>query len=579
MTLFSGRGWLTGCLVLASIWSMNLSAQQSYGDFKYPLSSFGAPLAIQPPALSGSFGELRSNHFHSGLDFRTNQATGYPVYATADGYVSRLRVQNSGFGLALYIDHPNGFTSVYAHLSRFNPVLAKAVKDKQYKNKSYELDEFPQSGEFPVKKGDIIAYSGNTGSSGGPHLHFEIRDTKTEHTINPQRLGIQIPDQIPPVIQSLYVYRLNEKPFNEVTPKQYFQVVGGNGKFQLNKVNTIHLSGEVGFGIVVNDRHNGLSGNNGVYSIELKVDGNVVYHSQVERFSFDHSRAINSHVDFPALIQQKRSIQKSFVDPGNPLKIYPQLLHQGRLRFDDQQTHEVQYLISDAAGNQSSLRFFVKSDPKAVIPTPALPPGITFPFSQQNEFSNEEVKVILPKGTLYEELNFIYKKLAKPAVGAFSGMHQIHHSLIPLHKGFELWIKADSSLSKYQDKSLIVNSSRISQGGYYDQGYVKATPRSFGNFYIAIDTIPPQITPLNISEGKNMKDVSKINFRISDQLSGIKSFNGYLNGQWILMEFDAKTATLWHQFDERTPPGKNVFELVVTDMKDNVRKYQATFYR
>src|SRR5690606_31893259 len=211
----------------------------------------------------------------------------------ADGYISRLRVQNSGFGLALYINHPNGYTTVYGHLSRFNPKIAQIVKDIQYKKFSYQIDEFPSPDFIPVRKGEVIAYTGNTGSSGGPHLHFEIRDTKTEATINPQLLGISIPDNIPPIIRAMYVYRLNGKPFNEFTPKQYFQVAGGNGTYRLNQVNTIHLNGEVGFGIVVNDRHNGASGNNGVYSIELEVGGVTVYTSALERFTFDNSKAIN----------------------------------------------------------------------------------------------------------------------------------------------------------------------------------------------------------------------------------------------------------------------------------------------
>ncbi|RZK87759.1 MAG: M23 family metallopeptidase, partial [Pedobacter sp.] len=266
------RNYITYVSLVLSVFITNhLTAQQTYSNHTYPLTEFRSPLDIEPPALAGSFGELRSNHFHSGIDFRTNQRIGYPVYAPADGFISRLRVQNSGFGLALYISHPNGYTTVYGHLSRFNPKISQIVKNIQYKKTSYEIDEFPSADLIPVRKGEVIAYTGNTGSSGGPHLHFEIRDSKTEATINPQLLGISIPDNIPPTIGAMYVYRLNGKPFNEFTPKQYFQVAGGKGNYKLNQVSTINLSGEVGFGIVVNDRHNGASGNNGAYSIELAI--------------------------------------------------------------------------------------------------------------------------------------------------------------------------------------------------------------------------------------------------------------------------------------------------------------------
>ncbi|WAC40767.1 M23 family metallopeptidase [Pedobacter sp. SL55] len=574
------RNYITYVSLILSVFSSNqLIAQQTYSNHIYPLTNFSSPLDIEPPALAGSFGELRSNHFHSGIDFRTNQRIGYPVYAPADGFISRLRVQNSGFGLALYINHPNGYTTVYGHLSRFNPKIAQIVKNIQYKKTSYEIDEFPSPDLIPVRKGEVIAYTGNTGSSGGPHLHFEIRDSKTEATINPQLLGISIPDNIPPVIHAMYVYRLNGKPFNEFTPKQYFQVAGSKGNYKLNQVSTINLNGEVGFGIVVNDRHNGASGNNGAYAIELAVDGNIVYTSALERFTFDNSKAINSHIDYPTYLRTKQSIQKSFVDPGNPLNIYFNLVNSGRVTFNDGKTHSVKYTISDARGNKSTLAFNVLADAKANINTPELPLGTSFAYNKQNEFSQDDVKVILPKGTLYNDLNFIYKKTAKPQQNAFSEIHHIHNNFTPLHTGFELWIKADSTITKHQSKALIVNSNRSSQGGYFENGWVKTKPRTFGSFFIAIDTIAPNIVPLNIANGKNMAGISKMSFRISDGLSGIKSFNGYIDGKWVLMEFDAKTANLWHTFDERTSTGKHTFELLVIDMKENTKRYAIEFYR
>ena len=554
-------------------------AQQIFSNNKYPLVDFRSPLDIVPPALAGSFGELRPNHFHSGMDYRTNQREGYPVYAIADGYVSRLRVQNSGFGLALYINHPNGYTSVYGHLQRFNPKIATQVKTIQYQKKSYEIDEFPNSIQIPVRKGEVIAYTGNTGSSGGPHLHFEVRDTKTEATINPQLFGFEIPDNIPPVIYSMYVYRLNKKSFNEFTPKQYFQVIGGAGNYKLNKVNTINLSGEVGFGIIATDKHNGASGTNGVYSIELELDGKTVFTSSLEKFKFENSKAINSHIDYPTFINTRKSIQKSFLDPGNPLTIYSNLVNNGRIDFSDGKLHELKYIITDSKGNKSILPFNVQADSKSTINTPEQNPGTLYSYANQNEFNNGEVKVIFPKGTLYNDLNFHYKTLPKPARNAYSAVHQIQNSLTPLHTGFEIWIKADSSLTKYKEKALIVNTGRSSQGGYFENGYVKAKPRNFGAFFIAIDTLPPTLTPINISDGKNMAGISKMCFKLRDNLSGIKSFNGFIDGKWILMEFDTKSASLWHTFDDRTSPGKHTLEVIVTDMKDNNRNYSITFYK
>lgn len=551
-----------------------LHAQQIFSNNKYPITDFRQPLDITPPALAGSFGEIRGNHFHSGVDFRTNQREGYPVYAVADGYISRLRVQNSGFGQALYINHPNGFTTVYGHLQRFAPKIATVVKNLEYEKKSFEMDEFPDATLIPVHKGEVIAWSGNRGSSGGPHLHFEIRDTKTEETINPQFFGIIIPDNIAPVIHGLYVYRLNGKTFNEFTPKQAIGITGANGNYKA--VAPISLTGEVGFGVVTTDRHNGASGINGVYSIQLEMDGKMIYTSALERFAFENSKAINSHIDYPTYLNTKRSIQKSFVDPGNPLKIYSGLVNSGKINFNDGVTHQLRYIITDSKGNSSILPFTVNAG-TAPITAPIIPSGLIYPYNKVNEFNTEDIKVVFPKGTLYNDLNFVYKKLPKPVGNAWSAIHQIHNRYTPLHIGFDLWIKADQLPENLRSKALIVNSNGSTQGGSYDNGFVKATPRNFGSFYIAIDTIAPRISPINIAEGKSMAGLSKMIFKISDNLSGIKSFNGYLDGKWILMEFDAKTATLWHSFDERTTSGKHSLELVVTDMKENTRRYTIHF--
>ncbi|WP_158796823.1 M23 family metallopeptidase [Pedobacter sp. L105] len=565
-------------LFLFSAFTLSCEAQQIFSGNKYPLVDFRQPLDIEPPALAGSFGELRPNHFHSGMDFRTNQREGYPVYATADGYVSRLRVQNSGFGQAIYLNHPNGFTSVYGHISRFAPKIAAAVKALQYEKKTFELDEFPAADAFPVHKGDIIAYSGNRGSSGGPHLHFEIRDTKTENTINPQLFGIQVPDDIPPIIYSLYVYKLNKKPFNEYTPKQYFQVAGAAGKFHLMHPGVINVSGEVGFGIITTDRHNGHSGIIGIYSIELAADTKTIYTSSLERFAFENSIAVNSHIDYPTFKNSRISIQKSFVDPGNPLQIYSNLVNNGRIEFDDQQVHTLNYIVTDARGNKSTLSFTVHSDGKTPV-TPDQPAGVPFSYNKDNTFAADGVKVVVPKGTLYNDLNLIYKVKPKPARGAYSSIYQIHNNLTPLHKGFDLWIKPDASLGSLTGKAVIVSAGGSSQGGIVDDGYIKASPRNFGSFYIAVDTVAPSITPLNIASGKNMAGIAKMMFKLHDNLSGIKSFNGYIDGNWVLMEFDTKTSTLWHSFDERTATGKHQLKLVVEDMKENVRTYSITFYK
>ncbi|MGY3052855.1 hypothetical protein ACVWYG_001051 [Pedobacter sp. UYEF25] len=481
--------------------STRLSAQQIFSGNSYPLTYFGQPLAITPPALAGSFGELRPNHFHSGIDFRTNQREGYPVYAVADGYISRLRVQNSGFGQALYINHPNGYTSVYGHLQRFSPKIAAIVKDLQYQAKTFELDNYPNETLIPVRKGEIIAYSGNRGSSGGPHLHFEIRDSKTEETINPQFFGIVIPDNIPPVIHGIYVYQLNGRSFDEHILKQSIPISGSAGNYVVTA--PLSLSGEVGFGIVSTDRHNGKSGTNGVYSIQLQVDGKTVFTSALERFAFENSRAVNAHIDYPSFLKSNVKIQKSFIEPGNPLKIYSNLVDGGRIIFADGKMHQLKYIVTDATGNESVVKFSVKASKDNYIPT-AAQEGLVFRYNQENKMANDDLEVTFPQGTLYSDLKFDFKKLPKLTSKAFSNVYQVCNKFIPLHIGFRFAIKADELPENFQSKAVIVSTSGASQGGSFENGYVSATLKTFGSFYISVDTLAPTIVPLNISAGKNM---------------------------------------------------------------------------
>jgi len=527
--------------------------------------------------LAGNFGEIRSNHFHSGLDIKTNQREGYPVYAVADGYVSRLRVQIGGFGNAIYINHPNGISSVYAHLQKFNPRMADMMKGLQYKNKSFDQDIILTPIEIPVKKGDIIAWSGNTGSSGGPHLHFELRNSKTEETINPQSLGIQINDHLSPRIEGLYIYKTNHNAFSEYTPKQYFQTVGSQGNYSVNKAPVITVSGEFGFGIMAYDLQDGSSNHNGLFSTTIKLDGNPVYESIIDKFAFEDSRAVNAFIDYPSKITSGRVIQKGFIAPNAKIKFYSPLPTNGLIELNDQAIHTVEYILKDMSGNESILKFKIKSSSIASNKLTS-PKGQIMSEQTANQFQNEEVKVNLAKGILYDEVDFTYATLPKPSYGV-SKIHRIHNKLTPLHATYDLSIKIDSAAIGYANKAIMVNTTSGALGGAYRNGFILAHPKVFGDFYIRIDTVPPIIRPVNVKEGVNLSQQKNMQFRISDQLAGIKSFNGYIDGQWILMEFDVRNGSLWHTFDERTGFGKHTFNLVVTDERENIKTYSINFYR
>jgi len=561
-----------GCLCLLC----SAVAQSPIQNRTYPANMFRYPLDL-PPTTAGTFGELRANHFHSGLDFKTNQRIGYPVHAVNHGYISRLRLQIGGFGNAVYITHPGGYVSVYGHLDHLSPELAKAVRDYQYAHQQYEVDFKPEAFLFPVIKGQVFAWSGNTGASAGPHVHFEIRDSVTEETINPQLFGLTIADRVPPAISSITLYHLNGQPFSEHTPRQYLGVAGAAGAYHLTQPQALQLSGDIGFGITAIDQNSTSVNRNGIYSLELKLDGKTVYTFAVERFAFDQTHAINAYIDYPQYILSHRWIQKCFLLPGSHISLYPQSVNRGVMSFRDTLLHEVEYTVKDVAGNTSTVKF----DVQAAVPkdSPIVQTSANlFKYNQRNEFNADNVKVVIAPGNLYDDLNFTYTLLPRKA-GAYSATHRIHNRLTPLHDTYDLWIKPDASISSYAGKAVIVNTLKGVVGGIYQDGYVKTKPTIFGDFFIRLDTVAPKITPVNIANGSNLAAARTLNIKISDNLSGIKTYNGYIDGEWVLMTYSPKYQLLKHTFNNQLSKGKHTFELTVNDNKDNTAHYKADFYK
>ncbi|MFB9845282.1 M23 family metallopeptidase [Mucilaginibacter ginsenosidivorans] len=568
---------LAALLLLLLTSCPNCFSQDVVQTKQYPKNFFRYPLDL-PPSTAGSFGELRPNHFHSGLDFKTNGRTGYPVHAAYDGYISRLRVQFGGFGNAIYITHPNGFTTVYGHIERFAPELEQAVRAQQYQQQSFEVDFNPPPYQLQVCQGDVIALSGNAGASEGPHLHFEIRDTQTEQTINPQLFGLVIPDKVAPTLGTVCVYHLGGSPFDENTPRQFFAVTGALGHYRLAKPKVIDVSGETGFGITATDMNSTSFNHNGIYSIELKVDGQTVYTFAVERFAFDQTHAINAYIDYPTFLRSHRFIQKCFILPGSKISLYPQSVDRGVVNFDDNATHDVEYVVKDVAGNTSSLKIKVRSVPGKSNQQAPVQNTLFFHYDKQNEFTNDKVHVIIPPGNLYDDMTFTYATLPGKK-GMYSDIHRIHNRFTPINGTYELWIKPDNSIGDLAAKAIIVNTDGVVEGGTYSDGYIKAEARTFGDYFIKVDTTAPAIHPLNIKEGTNMTQMKRLSLKISDNQSGVKSYAGKIDGKWVLMEWDYKTKVLSYKFDDGFPHGKHQFELTVTDNKDNTANYTANFSR
>lgn len=557
----------------------------AWGQSTYPTDYFRLPLDL-PVALSGTFGELRSNHFHTGLDFRTRQTTGHPVRAAADGYISRLSESPYGYGKALYIDHPNGYTTVYAHLERFAPAAAAELKKSQYEHETFSANILLPPGKIPVKKGDIIAWSGNSGSSAGPHLHFEIRHTESEEPINPLLFGLPVPDGVPPTISGLFIYPINDSSsVNGAGFRAGFSVARtGEGTYVVQPSQTITVYGRIGFGIIAHDQLDGAPNRNGNYSIELKKDGETIYHAETDRLNFSHNRAMNAHIDYAAYLLDGRRIQKSYVSPGNPLTIYKRLRNRGSAWFTQAGTYRMEYIVRDVAGNRAVLRFTLTATDTLETKTPPQPPrneATRFRYDRTNAFAGPEFRLHMQDSTLYEDIHFEYRSGEAPS-GSFSQLHQVHHRNIPLHRFVDIAIKTHPGLTDTA-RALVVNDRKQAFVTAWEAGWAKTKVREFGNFYVTVDNTPPRIRPVTISAGKDMSKNSAIEVRISDDLSGIQSFRGSIDGKWVLMEYDAKTATLRHVFDERTPANngtvKHTFHLLVSDMKNNTAEFEADFRR
>ncbi len=552
-----------------------------HSQAQHPKGFFRSPLDI-PLFLSGNFGELRSNHFHSGLDIKTQGIENKPVYAPADGFVSRIKIQAGGYGKAIYLKHANGYTTVYGHLNAYNDSVAKYAKAEQYKKESFEIELFPDSNLFRVKKGDVIAYTGNTGSSGGPHLHFEIRDTKTESAYNPLFFGFEVKDKIPPAISSLTVYSFDENTRKCWTSKKTYAVTKSENKYVVNGGKPIATSGITGFGLEVYDQLDGADNHNGAYSIELLKDSSRIYFHKIDEMQFHLSRFINSHIDYEEKVLSKNAVQKSFVEPGNQLKIYDTKITAGKTLIETAKKYTFSYLVTDVADNSSLLEFTVEA---TKFPEPQKKDTLvakTFYFDSVNTFKAAGIDLQMPDFALYHDIDFLYSAKTKTKQ-TYSTIHHIHKNTEPVQREYSLSITPDSIPEKVKEKLLIVsfntNGNPVSEGGKLENGVVITKTKSFGSFAVMADTTKPKITPVNITHDGDLSAAKTIRVKITDNLSGIGYYRGSIDGKWILMEYDGKNSLLTYTFDQILSKGKHYFELILTDGKQNSAKYEAHFHR
>ena len=515
-----------------------------------------------PLTLSGNFGELRSNHFHGGLDFKTGEVVNKVVRALGDGYISRIRVTN-GSGYVLDVNYHNGYSTVCRHLNGFMPPIAERIEKLQYEKESWEVEIVPSPDEYPVKGGQPIAWSGNTGYSLGPHLHLEVFETKTGDYIDPLLFFRKnIKDNRAPRAEGVMLF-----------PQEGRGVVEGKSTNKVilpNSVHPVEAWGWIGTGIKAFDYMDGVSNHYGVYSVVLTVDGKETFRSTVDRYSADENRMVNSWV--------YGQYMKSFIDPGNTLRMLKASNDsRGLIRIDEERDYQFLYTLSDAFGNTSRYRFTVRGKEQPIAPEEHREKYL-FEWDKMNYLQEPGMTFVVPKGMLYKNVPLFYS--VKNDSGAISFTYQLNNKATPLHAPCELRIgirrKPVADTTKYYI-ARVTSRGKVSAGGKYENGFVKTNIRELGTYTVAIDTIPPQIIPVG---QKNWGRNGKVVYSLRDGETGIRSYKGTIDGKYALFGRRNITNSRWECILDPKyvkKGGSHVVEMTVTDNCGNQSVVRDTF--
>lgn len=554
-------------VVLFVLFSVSVSAQNLY-----PKDYFRPPMDI-PMQLSGNFGELRPNHFHAGFDLKTNKVEGQKVYACADGYISRIKISIYGYGKAIYITHPNGYVTVYGHLQRASGAIQDYIVAEQYKQKEYEIEVFPKQNELVVKKGDLIAFSGNTGGSEGPHLHFEIRNVYTEKVINPSSF-FTIKDTKKPIISSLLAYPVDDSSIvNEsMRPVILGLTLQKDGTYLSDKV---LANGRIGFGVSSYDTDDVSFNANGVFRTQLLSNGKLVYGYEFDEMVFDEARYINTFIDYKRYKASKQRVQKLFMKEPYSLSNIKKNEDNGIFNVVKNFSQTEHLEVTDFYNNSTVVTIPVEfSDKPAVISEDVKKTKYFVKYKNDSSFEKDNVSVFFPANTFYEDfyLNFDVK----------GNELFLHDDTIPVHSNFTISIE-DKTTTAEQKKKMFIATRKGNKLGYIatkvNGNTFSCRTRNLGQFTLAKDIIAPKITIAKPIEGKLVTSKS-IQLRISDDLSGINSYKAYLNGKWVLFEYESKNNKITHFFDDNfVLDGDNILKVIVADNVGNSTTFETTFKR
>ncbi len=567
-----------GLLSLFCFQSLSLEAQTAKQfDFDDPLK--------EQLRLSGNFGELRGSHFHAGLDLKTNLTIGKPVYAAADGYVSRLKVAHFGYGKALYLTHEGGYGSVYAHLDRFAEDIQNYIKNTQYKKERFQVELFPSKDKFVVKKGDLIGYTGNTGSSGGPHLHFEIRDPQSR-PLNPLNYGIEISDTKSPKPTVLRWYPYNKNGRNVETYGQNLSLTQIRpNEFLAESLTTL---GRIGFGIGAYDQQDGSSNKNGVYRIKTSLNGALTQDIVFDRISFDESKFMNRYMDYRHYRERKQRVQKLFRETNNPLGIIKILESDGYVSIEPGASYVYRIELMDYSGNQTTIDVPIvglESEGSQIIQASSKPQDQSgddlerlteIPNSSATSWSESRYSVFFSKGCFYESTALdlsVDSEILRLDRDRFAVYKPIKISYRADHLSPEDLAKAYIARIDPYGKPIYQNTSRIGTT-------LEASVSALGNYGVFFDDVPPTISVRQPAEGQWYSKAKKLKVIIKDKESGIADYRATINGRFILMEYDYKTNRLTYDFsDAIIDETAHNLEVVVLDNAGNSTTFERLFYR